>query len=152
MHLQGWIDIEGQAGYAFVTNAHALGSTYIQLVSPSSWLCFQADSQFSTDENIHTIFKMKLALTYLPFFALILGVNAMKQGISLPIVDVVDGQFVSGNADDLDAGGLEKRACTNCYPYLCDGRCCHYNKCCKNSCCQAASTGCNRKGHCVIQC
>ena len=54
---------------------------------------------------------------------------ALKQGTSLPELAVVDGEFKAGGLDPLDMSGmLNKRACSTCYPYSCDGHCCQFNK------------------------
>ena len=73
---------------------------------------------------------MKASFASLSLLAFFVSANVLKQGISMPEVNVADGYFVSGGLEDeFSANGLlEKRACTTCYPWSCDGHCCQFDK------------------------
>ena len=100
---------------------------------------------------------MKASFT-VSFLAILVSASALKAIEKLPTLDIADGHFTPGGLDSLsgvverDENGLEKRACGGCYPYLCDGRCCQFSKCCTRECCQPATTGCTKAGRCIIRC
>lgn len=70
---------------------------------------------------------MKVSFAYIAILASL--ATGLKHGVSLPELDLADGEFKAGGLDPLDMSGmLQKRACTTCYPYSCDGHCCQFNK------------------------
>ncbi|KAH6971525.1 hypothetical protein BKA56DRAFT_621250 [Ilyonectria sp. MPI-CAGE-AT-0026] len=85
-----------------------------------------------------------------------------KKLVEMPIVDLLSlpsDERCRGVGDDegdlikRDDGDLESRAsCDRCTPYLCKGRCCRYNKCCKKECCLPVADYCGKDGRCYISC
>ncbi|KAH6874438.1 hypothetical protein B0T10DRAFT_206274 [Thelonectria olida] len=113
---------------------------------------------------------MKASLTLGFFLSLLtaaaateLDQRAAKNDLAeMPVVDILslpDDQHCRGAGDadghkiKRDDGDLESRAsCGSCTPYLCKGRCCRYNKCCKKECCLPVADYCGKDGRCYISC
>ena len=104
-----------------------------------------------------------LAFRGFVFFSLLaMGVSAAKHLVELPTMELLSTDDLSGHdggLEDIDMiqirdneSGIMKRACPPCYPWLCQGRCCQFNKCCKKQCCQPAANACTTDGHCRINC
>jgi hypothetical protein len=74
---------------------------------------------------------------------------------SLPEIDLANiperlyGASVPAD-ESLEGRDLEERAkvCPKGYPFLCNGRCCKYNICCKKQCCLPSTDFCGADGYC----
>ena len=87
--------------------------------------------------------------------ASILPENDARSVQSLPEIDLTyipDALYGAAAADGEEA--LESRAlnarqsCPAGYPFICNGRCCKYNICCKKQCCLPSTDFCGADGLC----
>jgi hypothetical protein len=111
--------------------------------------------QHFTATNMRAVFS--LALPILGTFAAV-NPRAGQAPVELPVIDTatLPGNLFSGSGDKslqsvTDSRALHARLCEPGYPYLCNGFCCRYNKCCARQCCLPATTFCGADGLCYIR-
>lgn len=78
--------------------------------------------------------------------------SPMDEVTELPELDtsaIPEELFALSGIEGENEGEVSAEACPRSAPYLCLGRCCPYNICCRNSCCNPTTDYCGRyNGHC----
>jgi hypothetical protein len=89
-------------------------------------------------------------VSLLPLLGAALAAPAEEQLDSLPVLNKLPNSEVyelAGNdafkSDDVEVEASSKAVCPPNYPWLCNGRCCPYSKCCTRQCCSPQADFCS---------
>lgn len=100
---------------------------------------------------------MKFTLAFVSLLPVFGAAISVERGTAekLPTVegDVSDHTHDVSESQPAARSGYNAQSAALCdpgYPYICDGFCCPYNRCCTRECCGTRATFCGADGLCYI--
>ncbi|OWT43149.1 hypothetical protein VFPPC_17675 [Pochonia chlamydosporia 170] len=98
--------------------------------------------------------KTTLALlSLLPIFGAATAIGRSEPAEMLPVIDGDNSGHTKDPRESKPLAASERSAsaaqlCPPGYPFLCNGYCCPYNRCCARQCCGSRATFCGADGLC----